>query len=58
MRLGRPERVAVGSDTGGDAGTPDFCSCSVICRRVLAMMSEAESGEGYSSGNGDIRRSR
>ena len=39
VRLGR---VAVGSDCGGDAGTPDSCSKRVTWRRVLGMMSEVD----------------
>ena len=38
-RLPRVERVAVGSDCGGDAGTPDSCCWRVICLRVLAIVS-------------------
>ena len=42
VRLARVGRVVVGSDCGGDGGTPDSCSWSVTCRRVLAMVSKVE----------------
>ena len=58
MRLARVERVAVGSDCGGDAGTPDSCSWRVICRRVLAMMSDAEVGEASRERSNAMRRSK
>ena len=41
VRLVRFERVAVGRDCGGDAGTPDSCSWRVTCLRVLAMVSKS-----------------
>ena len=50
VRLARIERVALGSDCGGDAGTPDSCSWRVTCRRVLAMLSEVETGGAPVSG--------
>lgn len=58
VRLARAKRLAVGSDCGGDAGTPDSCSWRVTCRRVLAMMSDAGNGEGSRGRISVVRYSR
>ena len=52
VRLARVERVAVGSDRGGDAGSPDSCSWRVTCRRVLAMVNKANTLKGNPLGGG------
>ena len=58
VRLARVERVAVGSDCGGDAGTPDSCSWRVICRRVLAIVSDALVGGASRGRSNAVRRSK
>lgn len=57
VRLVRVERVAVGNDWGGDAGTPDSCCWRVTWRRVLAMVGKVETGGDPSGRRSVVRQS-